>query len=126
MIKNVSSLLRRDEKPALFTEVLDRRDNIQILADVIAVCREPTRITKLIRLANIQYHVCVEAVSLLVKAGFLKATPLKCTDRRKIEVFSATDLGIAWCDRVRSLYEALWEASSRGGADLATLTKAGT
>ena len=91
----------------LFADACGRRDKIQIFADIIAVCVEPSRITKILRFANVQYNVFHEAIELLTRAGFIEETPLEHPDGRVSHEFTATDLGNAWCNSVRSVYLAL-------------------
>ena len=96
---------RRELK--LFSDACDRRDKIQIFADIIAVCVEPSRITKILRFANVQYNIFHEAIELLTRVGFIEETPLEYPDGRVKHEFTATDLGIAWCYSVRSVYVTL-------------------
>jgi len=96
----------------LFAEIEERRDKVQVLADIIKVTNRPTKITKILRVANIQYNTFQECIDKLTKAGLLQITPIEkgsssIRDKRTLYVFEATDMGLKWCKMVEEVYNSL-------------------
>lgn len=96
----------------LFADTLERRDKAQIFADIIKVSVQPTKITKILRLANVQYNTFQECIDKLCEAGLLEMIPVvkrtrSSRDRRTSYFFKATDRGLRWCKMVDEIYEAL-------------------
>jgi len=98
----------------LFAEIEERRDKVQVLADIIKVAKQPAKITKILRVANIQYNTFQECIDKLNSAGLLQITPVEkefksFRDKRTSYVFEATDMGLKWCEMVEEVYTALEE-----------------
>jgi predicted transcriptional regulator len=98
----------------LFTDGLDRRDKLQIFADIIKVSSKETKMTRILRLANVQYNTFIECIEKLCQAGLLKrVTPIEDTkssnDMRTKCVYKATDTGIKWSKLVDEIYQILEE-----------------
>ena len=97
----------------LFAENEDRRDRIQIYADILKVTKKPTNKTRILQLANIQFHIFQEYIEQLCSNGFLEKinttenkANLKKTKPRKT-LFKATELGLKWCNKVEEVYQKL-------------------
>jgi len=52
-----------------------RRDRIEMIQEVLVLCRETRKLTEILRLANIQYNSFVGIVDPLVEKGFLIKVP---------------------------------------------------
>ena len=97
----------------LFAEFEGRRDKIQIYADIIKVTKKPTNKTRILKLANIQFHTFQEYIERLCSNGFLekinttenKASLKKIKPRKTL--FIATELGLKWCNKVEEVYQKL-------------------
>jgi len=101
-------------RKSLYTENIERRDKVQIFADIIRVSDRPTKITRILRLANIQYNTFLDCVDRLCSVGFLEKVSLDKSVRRKSRTsyrYKATKMGEEWCDLVDEIYEEL-KASS--------------
>lgn len=94
-------MIRSDE---LFAERRLRRDRIQVLADIVTVCSEPTKVTRIMRLANVQYNFFKKALEMLRKAGIIESTSTDSGDERTSFEFEATDVGISWRNFVHLVY----------------------
>ncbi len=96
----------------LYADYLERRDKVQIYADILKVTKQPTKTTRILRLANVQYNTFLECVNTLCAAGLLEKTnldykkPSPKPGNRKY-VFRATELGRRWCESLEDLYERL-------------------
>ena len=100
----------------LFADIEDRRDKVQIFADIIKVTARPTKITKILRVANVQYNTFQECIDKLCSAGLLEMVPVtkrahSSRDMRTRYVFKATDIGLRWCGMVEEIYETLENSS---------------
>ena len=91
----------------LFTESLKRRDKVQIFADIIKVTIKPTKTTRILRLANVQYNTFQDCIEKLCKLGLLRKINSYDPNSRKISrrqrkkhLYIATDLGLKWCEMV--------------------------
>lgn len=97
----------------LFANVEERRDKLQIFYDIITVSEKPTKITRILRLANIQYNTFQECIDKLLKAGLLERVDLldrggrSSRDKRSKFSYKATVLGLDWCQSVEEIYQAL-------------------
>ena len=96
----------------LYTDALERRDKVQIFADIIKVSLKPTKTTRILRLANVQYNTFQECIETLCRAGLLEKTSLlhktsKSRDMRTKITYKATDMGLKWCERVNEIYQTL-------------------
>ena len=94
----------------LFADTLERRDKVQIFADIVKVSVQPTKITKILRLANVQYNTFQECIAQLCEAGLLEKIPVikrprSSRDRRTTYFFRATDRGQRWSKMVDEIYE---------------------
>jgi len=94
-------MIRSDE---LFAERYPRRDRIQVLADIVTVCSEPTKLTRILRLANVQYNFFKKAMETLREAGIMESTSTDSRDERTRFEFEATDVGISWRNFVHLVY----------------------
>ena len=99
----------------LYADYLERRDKVQIYADILKVTKEPTKTTRILRLANVQYNTFLECVNTLCNTGLLEKIALdykKSSHKpgnRKYE-FRATELGRRWCESLEDIYERLENA----------------
>jgi predicted transcriptional regulator len=96
----------------LYANIEERRDKLQIYYDIIKVTIRPTKITKILRLANIQYNTFHDCISKLLKAGLLERINIrkkikKSIDKRSKCAYKATILGLKWCDEVENVYNTL-------------------
>ena len=95
----------------MYAEREDRRDRIQVYADIIRVARRPVKVTRILRLANVQYNQFREYVERLCESGFLEKLSYgpsgRRGDRRSSHAYRATEMGIRWCELVNELYESL-------------------
>ena len=102
-------------RKSLYTENIERRDKVQIFADIIRVSGESTKITRILRLANIQYNTFQECVDRLCGIGFLERVSLEKSGvsgkRSPSYRYKATMMGEEWCGLVDEIYEDL-EVSS--------------
>jgi len=98
-------------KKSLYTENIERRDKVQIFADIIRVSDRPTKITRILRLANIQYNTFLECVDRLCSVGFFERISLDTSGvsgkRSPSYRYKATKIGEEWCDLVDEIYEEL-------------------
>lgn len=98
----------------LFADKLDRRDKLQLLADIIKVTTRETKITRILRLANIQYNTFKECIETLCGAGLLRKVTLHDRPRRPKDMrtkfaYKATEIGMKWCEMVDEIYQMLKE-----------------
>ena len=98
----------------LFTESLKRRDKVQIFADIIKVTIKPTKTTRILRLANVQYNTFLDCIEKLCKLGLLRdinsndpQSRNRARGQRKKHLYVATDLGLKWCEMVNETYRTL-------------------
>ena len=92
----------------LYADYLERRDKVQIYADILKVTKEPTKTTRILRLANVQYNTFIECVNTLCDAGLLEKIDLdykktRTRGNRKV-AFRATELGRKWSNSLQDLY----------------------
>lgn len=99
-------------RPPLFCEKVKRRDLVQIYTDLLMTCLEPCKITRVLRLANIQFNSFREMAGQLVESGFLKVE-----EGAGSRVYIATAEGRAWVGQVHSVYSDLESAPGRGGGE---------
>ena len=98
----------------LYADYLERRDKVQIYADIIKVTKKPTKTTRILRLANVQYNTFLECIDTLCSAGLLEKKYLNTKksssrDNRAKFVFQATEIGRKWCETLDELYNTLEE-----------------
>lgn len=98
----------------LFAENQERRDRVQIFADIIKVTTGPTKTTRILRLANVQYNTFKECIEIMCEAGLLrKVNPndaqarANSNDQRVKYVYAATNTGLKWCEMVNEVYQKL-------------------
>ena len=95
----------------LYADYLERRDKVQIYADILKVTKKPTRTTRILRLANIQYNSFLECVDTLCNAGLLEKISLDYKKRRKnVKTkyeYQATVMGHKWCEMLDEVVRAL-------------------
>ena len=95
----------------LYTDYIERRDKIQVYADILKVTKSPQRSTRIIQLANVQYDAFLECVDTLCGAGLLEKIALDYKDedghlKTKYE-YKATETGMKWCEMLDELVLAL-------------------
>lgn len=95
----------------LYADYIERRDKVQIYADILKVTKKPQKTTRIIRLANIQYNAFLECVETLCDAGLLEKLSLDYKDedghvKTKYE-YKATEMGEKWCEMLDELVLAL-------------------
>ncbi|KON31245.1 hypothetical protein AC482_01475 [miscellaneous Crenarchaeota group-15 archaeon DG-45] len=100
----------------LFADTIERRDKVQIFADILRVSARPTKVTRILRLANVQYNTFQECIEQLCEAGLLEMAAVtqrarSSRDKRTSYTFRATDRGQRWCKMVDDIYEALQETT---------------
>jgi len=103
-------------KRKLYAECVDRRDKLQIYADIIKVTAAEAKITRILRLANIQYSTFNEYIETLCRAGLLERImsykkPRKSRDLHKSFAFRATEKGLKWIEMIDIVYQVLEEPS---------------
>lgn len=96
----------------LFADNFGRRDKLQIFADIIKVSFRETKMTRILRLANIQYNTFKECVEKLCRAGFLERVSSpedkrSSDDMRTKCVYRATETGVKWSKLVDEIYRKL-------------------
>lgn len=96
----------------LFADTSERRDRVQIFADIIKVSAQPVKITKILRAANVQYNTFQECINKLCGAGLLEMIPVlkrrrSKRDMRTTYVYKATDGGLRWCGMVDEIYDTI-------------------
>jgi len=96
----------------LFADCIERRDKLQIYSDIIKVTNQETKITRILRLANIQYNSFRECIETLCGASLLEKVELNIHSRQSQDMrtkyaYKATDLGKEWCKMVDDIYETL-------------------
>ena len=101
-------------KRKLYAECVDRRDKLQIFADIIKVSTAESKITRILRLANVQYNTFNEYTETLCRAGLLERImsykkPRKSRDLHKTFAFKATERGLKWIEMVDSIYQVIEE-----------------
>lgn len=96
-------------RKSLYTEGSERRDKVQVFADIIRVSDKPTKITKILRFANIQYNTFLDSVDRLCSVGFIeRVDPDKSgISSRGRYRYQATKMGEEWCDLLDEIYEGL-------------------
>jgi len=102
-------------RKSLYTENIERRDKVQIFADIIRVSGKSAKVTRILRLANVQYNTFIEYVDRLCGIGFLERVSLDnsgtSSKSRTSYRYKATKMGEEWCGLVDEIYEDL-EVSS--------------
>ena len=98
----------------LYADYLERRDKVQIYADIIKVTKRPTKTTRILRLANVQYNTFLECIDTLCNAGLLEKKYLNLKksssgDDPKKYVYQATEIGRKWCESLDELYDTLYK-----------------
>ena len=96
----------------LFADSMERRDKLQLFADIIKVSTNETKITRILRLANIQYNTFHECIETLCEAGLLEKVAFNdqhrpSQDMRSKHAYKATEMGMKWYDMVNEGYRTL-------------------
>lgn len=91
----------------LFDEKCIRRDRIQVFSDIIQAAKIPTKTTKIMRKANIQYHIFFKMVQNLMDYGLLEK------NGEEKPTFVATNMGVVWSREVHRLYSILKDSTPR-------------
>jgi len=97
---------------SLYAENLERRDKLQIYADVLKVSHKAVKLTRILRLANIPYNTFSECIDKLCAAGLLMKVALlgnesSSRDNRSKYAYKVTDMGMKWLDLVDEIYNTL-------------------
>ncbi len=96
----------------LYADYLERRDKVQIYADIIKVTKKPTKTTRILRLANVQYNTFIECIDTLCNAGLLEKISLEyrkssTKDHRIKYRYKATNMGLKWLESLDEIYKRL-------------------
>ena len=95
----------------LYADYLERRDKVQIYADILKVTKKPTRTTRILRLANIQYNTFLDCIETLCNAGMLEKVSLdykkKRRDVKTKYAYQTTAMGHQWCEMLDEVINAL-------------------
>jgi predicted transcriptional regulator len=96
----------------LYADYLERRDKVQIYADILKVTKQTTKTTRILRLANVQYNTFLECMDTLCNAGLLEKISLdynKYSSKKdnKKYAYKATEMGRKWCEALDEIYERL-------------------
>ena len=86
----------RAREPALKSR---RRDRLQILADILNVASRPTKVTRILRYANVNFYSFREWSRRLIEAGLLKVN--------EDGFYETTEKGAAWLLKIHRIYEDL-------------------
>ena len=93
---------------SLYTEREERRDRIQVYADIIMSARRPMKVTRILRMANVQYNQFTDCVERLCESGFMDRLSIGSSggkdDGRTRYAYRATEMGVRWCELVAELY----------------------
>ena len=89
---------------------VERRDKLQIYSDIIEACKVPTKLTKIIRLANLQYNTFLTMMPKLLEKKMVKTEKIVRTGRKKIDkrtkyTFEATEKGREFKRKINAIYE---------------------
>ena len=90
----------------IYDSTVPRRDYIQILHDVLASCVKPTKISLIIRKANVSYEKAKLLLDEFVTLGlaYNQTLPIRSKDQRTRRLFQATESGLKWCEDVEDIY----------------------
>ena len=96
-------------RKSLYTEGIERRDKVQVFADIIRVSDKPTKLTKILRIANIQYNTFLDCVDKLCSVGFMERVgpDQSGISSRGRYSYKATKTGEEWCNLLDEIYEGL-------------------
>ncbi len=94
-----------------YADYLERRDKVQIYADIIKVTKKPTKTTRILRLANVQYNTFLECIDTLCTAGLLEKISIDykktSKDNRTKYKYQATNTGRKWVESIDEIYQRL-------------------
>lgn len=96
----------------LYTDTSERRDKIQIYADIIQITKTPKKMTRILRLANIQFNSFQESIDILCESNLLEKILLKyanknVADNRVKYKYKATKMGLDWIKQVNEIYKTI-------------------
>jgi predicted transcriptional regulator len=102
----------------LYADSKKRRDKLQILADIIRVSNHETKVTRILRLANVQYNVFHEYIETLVSIGFMERVKFghgnrSFGDKRTQFSYKASEMGLRWCEMVDEVYDVFLEGAHK-------------
>jgi len=91
----------------LFTENTVKRDYIQILADIIKASQQTSNMSKIMRLANVQYYTWGNCLETLCEKDFIEKIIMKNEYNEKSEkaLYRATKKGLEWTKKVETIYD---------------------
>jgi len=81
-----------------------RRDKLEILRDILKNCKEPSQITHITRLANLQFYSFHEYVDPLVSKGYLEQRPRGIKDHRTFWEWRTTEKGRELLKEINGVY----------------------
>ncbi|MFP3951689.1 MAG: response regulator [Candidatus Bathyarchaeia archaeon] len=90
----------------LFDETFERRDKVQVLADILKVARDESKTTTILRLANLQYNKFSECRDILCRSGLLEEIDLAGDEdnMRTRYLYRTTERGANWSEKVERIY----------------------
>jgi len=82
-----------------------RRDKLEIFKDVLKTCKEASQITRVTRLANLQFYSFHEYVAPLVSREYLEQRPYGIKDHRTFLEWKTTPKGRELIKEIENIYE---------------------
>lgn len=84
-----------------------RRDRAEIATDILETCVGGAKLTKILRLANLQYNSFGKFVGPLVDGGYLLETMVDTRDKRTIWEWETTPEGRNFQREIKDIYRRL-------------------
>ena len=96
----------------LYTERMERRDKIQIFADIIKTTKTSMPITAVLRKTNVQYNTFKDIIDVLCERGLMSRIPAgkngsSHREGRTKYIYQATYDGLKWSKTVDEVYSAI-------------------
>ena len=90
----------------LFTEKTLKRDRIQLLSDILKASEKKSNMSKIMRIANVQYYTWGRCIETLSQKEFIEIieNDSSVNSNEKI-LFKATKKGLDWTKRVETVYD---------------------
>jgi predicted transcriptional regulator len=90
----------------LFTEKTLKRDRIQLLADILKASEKKSNMSRIMRLANVQYYTWGKCIEKLSEKKFIEIIEDDMSDNSNEKMlFKATKKGLAWTKKVETVYD---------------------
>jgi predicted transcriptional regulator len=90
----------------LYTEKTLKRDRIQLLADIIKASEKKSNMSRIMRVANVQYYTWGKCIETLSKKEFIDIIEdEKSGDSNQKNLFKATKKGLEWIKKVETVYD---------------------